>query len=57
MDRLAKQLAHEVVVDRDFVNSRFAYHSGARQLDRVLGNQLDTLLNEHGDAMWLPRTA
>lgn len=50
--RLAKQLVHEVILDRDFVNLRFAEQGGARQLDRVLGEQLDVVLEELGDALW-----
>lgn len=52
LERLAKQLIHEVVIDRDFVNQRFGDHGGARQLDKVLGNQLDTVLDELGEAIW-----
>ncbi|WP_238131201.1 type I restriction-modification enzyme R subunit C-terminal domain-containing protein [Vibrio cincinnatiensis] len=42
LERLAKQLVHEVIIDREFVNNRFAEQGGAKQLDKVLGNQLDT---------------
>lgn len=52
LDRLAKQLVHEVVIDRDFVNNRFAEHGGAQRLDKVLGDQLDTVLDELNEAMW-----
>jgi type I restriction enzyme R subunit len=52
LERLAKQLVHEVIIDREFVNSRFADHGGARQLDKVLTNQLDTVLEELGEAIW-----
>ncbi len=52
LERLAKQLVHEVIIDREFVNSRFADHGGARQLDKVLANQLDTVLEELGEAIW-----
>jgi type I restriction enzyme R subunit len=55
--RLAKQLVHEVIIDRDFVNNRFADHGGAKQLDRVLGNQLDTVLDELGEALWSQQSA
>ena len=50
--RLAKQLVHEVILDRDFVNQRFAEQGGAKQLDRVLGEKLDAVLGELGDALW-----
>lgn len=52
LERLGKQLVLEVIVDRDFVNARFADHGGAKQLDKVLGNQLDTVLEELGAALW-----
>ncbi len=57
LDRLAKQLVHEVIIDRAFVNNRFAEQGGAKQLDKVLGNQLDTVLEELGEAIWPPKSA
>lgn len=52
LDRLAKQLVHEVIVDRDFVNERFADDGGAKRIDSLLGKQLDNLLDQLGDALW-----
>jgi type I restriction enzyme R subunit len=52
LERLAKQLVHEVIIDREFVNSRFADDGGAKQMDKILGDQLDTVLEELNDAMW-----
>nr|WP_040523649.1 type I restriction-modification system endonuclease [Aliiglaciecola lipolytica] len=52
LERLAKQLTHEVIIDRDFVNQRFAEHGGAKQLDKILVNQLDVVLDELGEAIW-----
>ncbi len=52
LDRLAKQLTHEVIIDREAVNQLPAFQGGAKQLDKVLGEQLDTVLEELGDAMW-----
>ena len=57
LERLAKQLVHEVIIDREFVNSRFAEQGGAKQLDKVLGNQLDTILDELSDAIWPSQSA
>ncbi|WP_299141058.1 type I restriction-modification system endonuclease [uncultured Vibrio sp.] len=57
LDRLAKQLVHEVIVDREFVNQRFADHGGAKQLDKILVNQLDTVLVELSEAMWPTQVA
>jgi type I restriction enzyme R subunit len=52
LERLAKQLVHEVVVDRDFVNNCFANDGGAKRLNVVLDNQLDTVLAELGETLW-----
>jgi type I restriction enzyme R subunit len=57
LDRLAKQLVHEVIIDRDFVNNRFGEHGGAKQFDKVLNNQLDTVLEELSEAIWPAKTA
>jgi type I restriction enzyme R subunit len=57
LERLATQLVYEVVIDREFVNHRFADHGGARQLDKVLGNQLDTVLDELSAAIWPAKSA
>ena len=51
-ERLAKQLVHEVVVDREFVNNCFANDGGAKRLNVVLDNQLDTVLSELGETLW-----
>ncbi|WP_311945777.1 type I restriction-modification system endonuclease [Halomonas piscis] len=51
LERLAKQLVHEVIIDREFVNHRFADDGGAKQMDKVLGAQLDTVLEELNEAM------
>lgn len=52
LERLAKQLAFEVIIDRDFVNNRFADKGGAKQLDKVLGNHLDDVLTQLADSIW-----
>lgn len=52
LDRLAKQLTHEVVVDKDFIHQRFATHGGIQTLNRVLNDQLDKVLDEINDALW-----
>lgn len=55
LERLAKQLVHEVIIDWDFVNNRFGDQGGAKQLNRVLGNQLDKVLEALNDELWEPR--
>lgn len=57
LERLAKQLVHEVIVDREYVNERFAEKGGAKQLDKVLVNKLDDVLSELNDAMWPAQAA
>lgn len=52
LDRLAKQLVHEVVIDQQFVNACFADDGGAKQLNKVLNNQLDRVLDAINDALW-----
>lgn len=52
LNRLAKQLVHEVIIDHEFVNQRFAENGGARQLDKVLNHQLDRVLDELSEAVW-----
>ncbi len=52
LDRLGKQLVFEVIVDREFVNKRFAEEGGAKQLDKILGSQLDSVLSEISNGLW-----
>ncbi len=52
LDRLAKQLTHEVVIDRQFVNQRFSADGGAKKLNTMLNGQLDQLLDQFADALW-----
>jgi len=52
IDRLAKQLVHEVVVDQAFVNRTFARDGGAKGLDRRLGGQLESVMAELGELLW-----
>lgn len=52
LDRLAKQLTHEVIIDRDIINQMPAFEGGAKRLDKMLGEQLDKVLEEVGDSLW-----
>ena len=52
LDRLARQLGHEVVIDADFVNRAFAQDGGVRQLDVRLGGKLETVLETLAEALW-----
>ena len=49
---IAKQLVHEAVIDRDFVNQRFADQGGAKRFNSVLEDQLDTVLSEVSSYIW-----
>lgn len=57
LDRLAKQLTHEVIIDRDTINQMPAFEGGAKRLDKVLGEQLDTVLDELTEALWPAQSA
>ncbi|MCH8543864.1 MAG: type I restriction-modification system endonuclease [Alcanivorax sp.] len=57
LDRLARQLVHEVIIDREFVNTRFSEDGGAKRLDKVLGEQLDTVLEELNETIWPQESA
>ncbi|MCQ8104208.1 type I restriction-modification system endonuclease [Methylomonas sp. SURF-2] len=52
LDRLAKQLSHEVVIDQQFVNRVFAKDGGAKTLNNVLDQQLDNVLDTLADSIW-----
>ncbi|MDQ7733894.1 type I restriction-modification system endonuclease [Halomonas sp. SpR1] len=52
LGKLAKQLTKEVILDRETVNQLPAFQGGAKQLDKVLGEQLDNVLEELNEAMW-----
>ena len=52
LERLAKQLTHEVVVDKHFINQRFATHGGTKTLNKVLNDKLDDVLSAVNDALW-----
>lgn len=52
LERLAKQLTHEVVLDREFINRRFADHGGIKRLNSVLDDQLDEVLETLNDGLW-----
>ncbi len=57
LERLAKQLVFEVIVDHQFINERFAQQGGLRQLDKILGNRLDSVLEQINDTLWEPLQA
>lgn len=52
LERLAKQLTHELVIDHTFVNAAFANDGGAKQLDKLLGGQLEQVMGSLADGLW-----
>ncbi|MGI2172394.1 type I restriction-modification system endonuclease [Shewanella sp. MF05960] len=52
LERLAKQLVHEAVIDKEFVNQRFADQGGANRFNTVLDDQLDTIIDELNEYLW-----
>jgi type I restriction enzyme R subunit len=52
LNRLAKQLVHEVVLDKQFINELPAFQGGVKQLDKVLAGQLDNILVELKGHLW-----
>jgi type I restriction enzyme R subunit len=52
LDRLAKQLTHEVVVDQQFVNQRFSADGGVKKLNAILGGELDQVLDQFARGLW-----
>ncbi|KFC84276.1 type I restriction-modification system endonuclease [Buttiauxella agrestis] len=57
LDRLAKQLVHEVIIDHQFINSSFADDGGVKQLNKILVDQLDSVLDELNSAIWPQQSA
>ncbi len=52
LGRLASQFTHEVVLDQQFVNHRFNADGGAKQLNTMLGGQLEQVLTTFAGALW-----
>lgn len=52
LDRLAKQLTHELVLDDAFINANFTSTGGAKGLDKVLGGQLTPVMSTLAAALW-----
>lgn len=52
LERLSKQLTHEVIIDRQTITAIPAFTGGATQLDKVLGQRLDSVLDGLNDCLW-----
>jgi type I restriction enzyme R subunit len=57
LERLAKQLVHEVVLDLDTINASFNADGGVKRLDKILNQQLDSVLDEMNAALWPQQSA
>ena len=53
LTRLAKQLTHEVVIDQQFVNQAFANDGGAKNLNHLLGGELEQIIETIKEQLWL----
>ncbi|PMU10196.1 MULTISPECIES: type I restriction-modification system endonuclease [unclassified Pseudomonas] len=52
LDRLARQLVHEVIIDLQQVNEAFKNDGGLKSLNRNLGGHLDRVLEVLNDNLW-----
>ena len=52
LTRLGKQLTHEVIIDRETINQLPAFTGGATQFDKILNNQLDSVIEAMNDSLW-----
>jgi len=52
LDRLAKQLVRETVLDDTFINANFTATGGAKGLDKVLGGHLAPVMSTLAGALW-----
>jgi type I restriction enzyme R subunit len=54
LERIGKQLEHETIVDRDALDSgQFKEMGGFTRLDKVFKGELETILRDIADAMWV----
>ena len=52
LDRLAKQLQYETVVDKQFINERFSSKGGVKQFNKILQDRLDDVLEQMNEELW-----
>ncbi|MGZ8236749.1 MAG: type I restriction-modification system endonuclease [Methylobacter sp.] len=52
LERLAKQLTHEVIIDQHFVNRAFAQDGGVKRLNSLLDGDLDEVLDALSENLW-----
>ncbi|WP_027013818.1 type I restriction-modification system endonuclease [Comamonas composti] len=52
LDRIARQLKHETVIDESFLNTVFAPDGGTPRVDKLLGGQLQNVVNTLAESLW-----
>lgn len=52
LERLAKRLVHEVILDQTTLNEAFSTDGGAKRLDKMLGGQLDAVMGDLAQHLW-----
>lgn len=52
LERIAKQLKFEAVIDRKFIKERFADKGGDVLIDKQLGNRLDEVIELFNEYLW-----
>ncbi|MFI8692257.1 type I restriction-modification system endonuclease [Stutzerimonas kunmingensis] len=52
LERLAKQLVHEVVIDEKQIGEAFRNDGGSTRLDKMLGGHLEVVLEEINSHLW-----
>lgn len=52
LDRLAKQLVHEVVIDKKQIGEAFKNGAGSTRLDKMLGGNLGVVLDAPNENLW-----
>ena len=52
LERIAKQLKHETVVDQNFLNEAFRQQGGIKQVNKVLDGKLDSVVATLSEALW-----
>ena len=54
LERIGKQLEHEIIVDRDALDAgQFKEMGGFTRLNKVFKGELETILRDIADAMWV----
>lgn len=54
LERIGKQLEHEIIVDRDALDAgQFKEMGGFTRLDKVFRGELESILRDIADAMWV----